>query len=228
MHADLIDLNVGCPKTKIRKKGAGSALLDDPERLLKIIHAVRAAITIPLSVKIRITGDDRDVILAKNIEQAGADALIVHGRRWVDDYHVPSNLMQIKLIKQALSIPVIANGDIADKTSLTNAFHITGCDAYMIGRAGCGHPWLYQQLLTLPEQATNPIEHAERVHCFLTHLEGVARLESEHQAVLHSKSLIRYYFKNQLSASYLQMFYALDSLQAIALFFVRNNIFNGH
>ena len=214
LGADLIDLNAGCPKTKIRKKNAGSALLDDPERLLAIIQAVRSVITIPFTVKIRIKGDARDIDLAKGIEQSGADAVIVHGRRWTDDYDVLADFAQIARIKQAVSIPVIANGDIADSSSLRHAMNNTGCDAYMIARAGCGKPWLYQQLLS-DSDSVIPVNFAERVDCFMMHLEGLARLESEHQAVLQSKSLVRYYFKDVFSESRLNAFYRLDSLLAI-------------
>lgn len=225
LGADLIDLNCGCPKAKIRKKGAGSALLDEPERLLDIIRAVRCAITIPFSVKIRITGDARDVMLAHGVEQAGADALIVHGRRWTDDYDKACDLAQIAVIKQAVSIPVIANGDITDSVSLAKAFDITGCDAYMISRAGSGHPWLYQQLLANTSLLT--VEYAERVSCFMTHLQGLADLESEHQAVLQSKSLVRYYFREWLSEDSLRRFYMLDSLQAIHLFLMLRCNYSG-
>lgn len=217
LGADLIDLNCGCPKAKIRKKGAGSALLDTPDRLLEIIQAVRCVITIPFSVKIRIAGDSSDVTLVKAIEQAGADALVVHGRRWTDDYDKPCDLAQIAVIKQAVTIPVIANGDIADLDSLVKAFDSTGCDAYMIARAGSGHPWLYQHLLENPDDLAL-VEHAERINCFMTHVNGLASLESEHQAVLQSKSLVRYYFSDLLSDSSLRMFYALESLNAINLF----------
>ena len=222
LGADLIDLNCGCPKAKIRKKGAGSALLDDPERLAKIIRAVRAVTTIPFSVKIRLVGDTREVMLAKTIEQAGADALIVHGRLWTDDYDKPCDLSQIASIKQALTIPVIANGDIADHASLARAITNTGCDAYMIARAGSGNPWLYQQLLADPD-AVVPVGYAERVRCFITHLHGLARLESEHKAVLQSKSLVRYYFRAMLSELQLQAFYGLGSLQAIEAWLCANH-----
>lgn len=213
LGADLIDLNAGCPKTKIRKKGAGSALLDDNDRLLSIVRAVRSTITIPFTVKIRISGDARDEALVKSIEQAGADAIIVHGRRWIDDYDKPCDLSQIALIKQSVSIPVIANGDIADSISLANAFNRTGCDAFMIARAGSGNPWLYQQLL----EKINAIQYEERLDCFMAHLEGLASLESEHKAVLQSKSLVRYYFRHILSEDFLQRFYALNTIQAIKL-----------
>ncbi len=217
LGADLIDLNAGCPKPKIRKKGAGSALLDEPERLFEIVRAVRRAITIPLTVKLRTSGDERDVILAQALEQAGADALTVHGRRWTEDYVFPCNFSHIARIKAAVSIPVIANGDIADHATLAQAITTTGCDAYMIARAGSGHPWLYQQLLSDSSALVHP-PHAERVDCFMRHLHGLSRLESEHQAVLQSKSLGRYYFKHVLCDASLQAFYALNSLNAIFMF----------
>ena len=214
LGADLIDINCGCPKTKIRKKGAGSALLDKPEELCEIVKAVRHAIHIPLTVKLRIRRDDRDLILSQALEQAGADALIVHGRHWTDDYDRPCDFSQIAQIKRAVSIPVIANGDIANAATLATAVVVSGCDAYMIARAGSGKPWLYQQLLT-PESAFTEVDNSVRVHYFATHLQGLSSLESEHQAVLQSKTLIRYYFGNMLSGSQLQCFYALSNLKDI-------------
>lgn len=210
--ADLIDLNCGCPKTKIRKKGAGSALLEKPKLLGDIVSAVRQAITIPLTVKLRI-GEriEDDVTLAKTIEAAGANAIIVHGRRWTDDYDILANFERIGQIKQAVEIPVIANGDIADLDTLSNAFSISGCDAYMISRAGTGKPWLYQQLLT----GSGNAHEAERVHYFIAHLQGLSRLENEHLAVLQSKALVRYYFKADLNTEQLQVFYGLKSLVEI-------------
>ena len=222
LGADLIDLNCGCPKAKIRKKGAGSALLDDAPRLLEIVCAVRRAISIPFSVKIRIGGDVNDVALAEAIEGAGADALIVHGRRWTDDYDTPCDLSQIALIKQALRIPVIANGDIADHASLARAIALTGCDAYMIARAGSGNPWIYQRLLAESSGAFD-IELRERASCFMTHLQGLAVLESEHQAVLQSKSLARYYFKGLWNETQFSVFYGLSSLRCIQGFVYQEN-----
>ncbi|MCX7114535.1 MAG: tRNA-dihydrouridine synthase [Gammaproteobacteria bacterium] len=212
LGADLIDINCGCPKTKIRKKGAGSALLEKPQQLVAIVEAVRAAIQCPLTIKIRLQGDENDIPLAKLIANAGADALIVHGRRWTDDYDAPCNLAQIAAIKQAICIPVIANGDIADMVSLKKVLLQTGCDAFMISRAGTGQPWLFQQLL---EDSTFQPPLAQRISLFMTHLTGLAQLESEYQAVLQSRALVRYYFKNQLSDAVLQGFYKLGCLRDI-------------
>lgn len=132
LGADLIDINCGCPKAKIRKRGAGSALLETPEQLISIVEKVRNAIQCPLTVKIRIQQTALDLALAQRLENTGIDALIVHGRRWQDDYDIASNWQAIRLIKQAINIPVIANGDICDQHSLSAALTATGCDAFMI------------------------------------------------------------------------------------------------
>ncbi len=213
--ADLIDINCGCPKTKIRKKGAGSALLDEPQKLVAIIKNIRQAISIPLTVKIRIHKNNNDITLAKQIEEAGADALIVHGRRWTDDYDVACDLEQIAQIKQNINIPVIANGDIHDHITLQKAITTSHCDAFMIARAGSGRPWLYQEFL---EQRTIKIEQDERIKLFIRHLDGLACLEDEFKAVLQSKSLVRYYFRQYLHQQQLEQFYKLHSMDAIELF----------
>lgn len=212
LGADLIDINCGCPKSKIRKKGAGSALLEQPAHLLALVNRVRKAISCPLTVKIRIQNKEQDSELAKGLAGAGADALIVHGRRWTDDYDKPCNLQQIADIKQAVTIPVIVNGDIRCQASLQNALAETGCDAAMIARAATGKPWLYQSLLS---NRSVPVNNARQIALFLTHLHGLAALENEYQAVLQSKSLVRYYFREQLTEAFLQNFYTATSLDDI-------------
>lgn len=209
LGADIIDINCGCPKTKIRKKGAGSALLEDPKKLIDIISRVRAAINIPLTIKIRIQNNEKDLTLAKQMEETGVDALIVHGRRWTDDYDIPCNWHHIANIKKCINIPVIVNGDINNEFNLKNALEASGCDGFMISRAGTGKPWLYHDLLN---QQTAHVSFYERLKLFIMHLEGLSRLENEHKAVLQSKSLVRYYFKKQLDEQQLQQFYQLDSL----------------
>lgn len=215
MGADLIDINCGCPKTKIRKKGSGSALLEKPQLLIQIIQSVRSRISIPLTVKIRLQTQELDCSLAKQLEAAGADALIVHGRRWTDDYDIPCNLQAIRHIKNCIRIPVIANGDISDLRSLQQAMDISSCDGYMIGRAATGRPFLYQELL---EQQTIHISSTQKMELFLTHLDGLAALESEYQALLQSRSLCRYYFKNDLTALKLQQINTITSLEHIQEF----------
>lgn len=204
--ADLIDINCGCPKPKIRKKGAGSALLENPSHLFDIIQTVKQAIHIPLTIKIRIQSPSLDEELAKAIQEAGADALIVHGRTHLDDYDKPCNYEAIARIKTYLSIPVIANGDIKDKASLDLAHQATGCDAYMISRAACGKPWLYQTLLHGIDSHT--LE--KRLVDFKKHLLGLSELEDEFKAVLQSRSLVKYYFRDLLA---IEEFYICETLE---------------
>lgn len=213
--ADLIDLNCGCPKTKIRKKGAGSALLNHPEHLARIVQAMRSVLSIPLTVKIRIQDEKKDIELAQQIEEAGADALIVHGRTWHEDYDTPCHLQPIAEIKKAIRIPVIANGDIHHHNSLYEMIQHTQCDGYMISRAGTGRPWLFKTLL---EHTQTEMTSREKVNLFMAHLEGLSILENEYQAILQSKSLVRYYFKNELIDNQLQEYYRLQTLNDIKLF----------
>lgn len=219
LSANIIDINCGCPKAKIRKKGAGSALLEQPQLLQTIIRTVKANISCPLTLKIRLQGNEADLALAQMAAETGVDALIIHGRRWVDDYDKPCDLKQIARIKSLTQLPVIANGDISDYATLLKCAEDTGCDAYMISRAATGKPWLYQELLT-----DNPvnINASALQQLFMDHLQGLMNLENEHQAVLQSKSLVRYYFREKLNPTFLERFYGLTNLaqieQAILVF----------
>ena len=209
--ADLIDLNCGCPKTKIRKKHAGSALLENLDHLSEIITTIKQSITIPLTVKIRVDGNsgrnqNRQTALA--IEQAGADALTVHGRHWSEDYDVPCNYQQIKLIKQQVSIPVIANGDIKDDESLRLAKERTDCDAFMIARGGTGKPWLYQELT----QGKMDIPLSLKLDIFMQHIEELAVLENEFKALLQSRRLLKYYLGEKLSQQQITSLYECQTI----------------
>lgn len=213
LGADIIDINCGCPKNKIRKKGAGSALLEDPFKLEKIIAEVKAKIQIPLTVKIRLQKNDNDFLIAEKVQNAGADALIVHGRTWEEDYQTKAQWTQLKEIKKIIKIPLIANGDIVCNKSLADALESSRCDGFMISRAGTGKPWLYQELLT--EQFIKP-ELEQRVEWFFEHLKGLSELENEFKAVLQSRSLFRYYFREYRTVS--SQFNILQSLAEIREF----------
>lgn len=212
LGADLIDINCGCPKAKIRKKGAGSALLENPKRLIDIVSAMRQATTIPITVKIRIQDPVKNRALAVSLEEAGADAIIVHGRHWFSNYDEPVNLDEIAAIKASVTIPVIANGDINCIQSLNKVIEQTHCDGLMISRAGTGRPWLYHALLTNKMPTVVPITQLDLM---MEHLHGLAQLEDEYKAVLQSRSLIRYYFRTQRAILPLHDFYQLTSLDAI-------------
>ncbi|MGQ3889196.1 tRNA dihydrouridine synthase [Legionella sp. CNM-1927-20] len=221
LGANLIDINCGCPKTKIRKKGAGSALLDHPEQLIKIVTAIRLAIHIPLTVKIRLQESAKqDIELVKRIANAGADAIIIHGRRWHDTYDTPSDLNRISLIKKATNIPLIVNGDLKDRQTILKALKTTEGDAFMISRAGSGKPWLFQEIIN---DISIKLDKNQLKDLFMLHLNDLAELETEYKAVLQSRSLVRYYFRHQLPAERLSTFYQLTTLREIEQFLIKNN-----
>jgi nifR3 family TIM-barrel protein len=143
---DLIDINMGCPVKKVTKRGGGAALMNDLELAERIISAVVAAADCPVTVKCRI-GPDRTNInvteFARMAEEAGAAAITVHGRTWKQGFSGQADWHQIALVKQAVSIPVIGNGDIGDYHQAQARLAETGCDAVMIGRGALGNPWVF-------------------------------------------------------------------------------------
>ena len=205
LGADLIDLNCGCPKPKIRKKKCGSYLLNQPQRIAEIVAAMKSVSATPVTVKIRVDdGDDNQhFAVAQAVTQAGADALIVHGRHWREDYEAPCRYNIISEIAAAVSIPVIGNGDVRDIPSL-RAMLETGCAGVMIARAGSGKPWIFQQLLqefSGKHYAPPPI--TEIIQLFNQHIAGLTALEGEFKAALESRKLLHYYFRDYLTPAQL-------------------------
>lgn len=144
-----IDINMGCPAPKIAGNGGGSALMKDPELSARITEKCVEAVSIPVTVKIRTGWDENNlnaVEMAKMLENAGASALTIHGRTRKQMYAPPVNIDMIKNVKEALSIPVIGNGDIVDVYSAKKMYDRTGCDFIMIGRGALGSPWLFTQV----------------------------------------------------------------------------------
>lgn len=146
---DFIDINMGCPAPKVSKSGGGVSLMSNPEKAAEVVYAVSNAVDVPVTVKMR-SGIDSEHInaveLAKLCEQAGAKAITVHGRTKEQRYRPPVNLEIIKQVKQAVSIPVIGNGDIRDANDAAVMYEKTGCDFVTVGRAACGAPWIFSQI----------------------------------------------------------------------------------
>lgn len=198
--ASLIDLNCGCPKPKIRKKNAGSRLLETPALLLQLIESIKNAIDIPLTVKIRLLPDvdiPTQVNLAQSIEQAGADALIVHARTYLDNYSILPNYEPIYAIKQACTIPIIGNGDVKDWHSAKQFFEKTQVDGLMISRFGVGQPHLFDTILAESQgKSIKPISSKQQGQLFLEHLAHLIELEGEQRAIYQSRKLVKYYTRS--------------------------------
>lgn len=195
--ADLIDLNCGCPVKKIRSKGAGSHLLSEPGKLYQLIRAMKESTDRPVSVKIRVDArsDDRfNADIAKAIADAEADFVTVHGRHWTEGYDVACSYEDIRFFVEALTIPVIGNGDIACIDSLQKMLQ-TGCAGAMIGRSGVGQPWLIAQLTAAIDNKPFQMPSAEAIgKMFILHVSGlVALLQSETFAIIQARKFAKYY-----------------------------------
>ena len=190
LGANLIDLNCGCPKQKIRSKGSGSRLLSDPSKLYQLLYALKRASTKPVIAKIRVDGFSRDRFnhqVAAAIADAGVDACVVHGRHWTDDYTVAVNYQDIAYFVNELSIPVIGNGDVCDLLSLRH-MQATGCAGVMISRAGMGQPWITAQF--------EPWPIAQRGTMLLEHVDHLIELIGEKIAVFESRKFAKYYARS--------------------------------
>jgi tRNA-dihydrouridine synthase B len=145
---DGIDINCGCPATKIIKEGAGSALLNRPKKIGEIIKKTSSAVNLPVTVKIRAGINFKNIIaveVAKIAEDNGAAAVAVHARVAIQGYAGKANWKYIKDVKEAVNIPVIGNGDVDSPESALKMMKETGCDYVMIGRAARGNPLLFKQ-----------------------------------------------------------------------------------
>ena len=194
LGAQIIDINMGCPAKKVCNKAAGSALLKDEQLVRQILQAVVAAVDVPVTLKIR-TGWDRQnkngIEVAKIAEQEGIVALAVHGRTRADLYTGEAEYDTVAAIKQAVSIPVLANGDIDSPEKARAVLEATGADGLLIGRAAQGRPWIFREIehyLRTGEYLPAPellevesilLEHLAALHAFYGDVMGV-RIARKH------------------------------------------------
>ena len=194
LGAQIIDINMGCPAKKVCNKAAGSALMKDERLVAQILEAVVAAVDVPVTLKIR-TGWDREnrngLAVAKIAERSGIAALAVHGRTKADLYTGQAEYDTIAAIKQAISIPVFANGDIDSPHKARQVLQATGADGLLIGRAAQGRPWIFREINhflatgtlaaapTAAEVESTLLDHLEALHAFYGDVMGV-RIARKH------------------------------------------------
>ena len=194
MGAQIIDINMGCPAKKVCNKAAGSALMKDEQLVSAILQAVVAAVDVPVTLKIR-TGWDRanknGLNIAKIAEQSGISALAVHGRTRADLYTGEAEYDTIAAIKQAVTLPVFANGDIDSPHKARQVLDATGADGLLIGRAAQGRPWIFREIAHYLETGTQLpapsllevegilLEHLAALHTFYGDVMGV-RIARKH------------------------------------------------
>ena len=202
---DIIDINMGCPVPKVAGNGSGAALMKDTALSAEIVRAVKAESKVPVTVKIR-KGWDEDhvnaVEFAAAMEEAGADAVTVHGRTKNQMYSGKSDMNIIKEVKKAVSIPVIGNGDIASLDDALRMYDYTECDLVMIGRATYGNPWIFKEIDSYFEGKTfTPPDLETRLETMLYHLRLAMSDKPEHIAIQEARKHFAWYLTGMYGAA---------------------------
>ena len=197
---DVIDINMGCPAPKVAMNGGGASLMKKPQLAYEITKAVVEAVNIPVTVKIRKGWDDDNinaVEMALLAQKAGASAVAVHGRTRQQMYSGKVDYQIISDVKNALDIPVIANGDITDEQTAAIMLEKTNADAIMLGRGALGNPWVFSRInaylsecRVLPEPST-----IEKMNVMLKHIQKIIEYKGEYTAMREARHHAAYYTK---------------------------------
>lgn len=200
-HPDIIDINMGCPVPKVAiKSQAGSALLKNPDKIYEIVKNIVDNTNTPITVKIRSGWDEKNinaVEVAKKIESAGASAIAIHARTRSQGYSGNANWDIIKQVKEAISIPVIGNGDIKTIEDAKKMLETTKCDAIMIGRKTLGNPWFIKECVEYIEnnKIIDKPTNKEKIEMIKTHYKLLKKYTNEKQALLEIRTHALWYLK---------------------------------
>ncbi|MEN8174131.1 MAG: tRNA dihydrouridine synthase DusB [Pseudomonadota bacterium] len=206
LGARIIDINMGCPAKKVCRMAAGSALMRDPDLVRRILDAAVGAVAAPVTLKIR-TGWDLQhrnaVEIARIAEDAGIRALAIHGRTRADKFAGAAEYATIRAVKRAVSIPVIANGDIDSAEKAQRVLDTTGADAVMIGRAARGRPWIFEEILHWQRTglAAPPRSPREIAMILLEHLDTLYSFYGREHGVKVARKHIGWYARRQPRAT---------------------------
>lgn len=197
---DTIDFNCGCPVDKVTKDGSGSGMLKHPEKIGEVLSAIRGAVRIPVTVKIRAGWDEGSIEgpkIAKIAEEAGAAAITVHGRTRAQAYKGPAKREYIRACKEAVSrIPVFGNGDIFEPHDAVRMFEETGCDGILVARGTMGQPWIVEDIVAVLEGKEPPSRSTETIRrALFEHLQEILRYQPERQALLDFRRVGCWYLK---------------------------------
>jgi len=194
---DLVDVNLGCPVRKIRRQGAGSALLDDPARAAQVVAAVRQATAKPVSVKLRLGyREDRLESILPPVLEAGACLVCLHARTVKQGFAGRADWSAIARLKSWCPVPVIGNGDVRTPQEALDMLEQTGCDLVMIGRASLGNPWIFEQAADLwAGRPLRPVSLARRRRALWEHMELARSLGGRGQAMHFMRQFMMWYSK---------------------------------
>ncbi len=200
--ADIIDINFGCPVNKIARRGAGSGMMREPDKMVEITRMVVDAVRIPVTVKTRLGWDEDSKIiveLAERLQDTGIKALTIHGRTRCQMYTGEADWTLIGKVKenQRMHIPVIGNGDINSPEKAAEAFDRYGVDGIMIGRATYGHPWIFRDIRHYLDtgEILPPMSVTERVELAKRHLAKSLEIKGEHIGIIEMRRHLSCYFK---------------------------------
>ena len=203
--AQIIDINMGCPAKKVCRKLAGSALMKDESLVARILATVVAAVEVPVTLKMRTGWDTQHrngPVIARIAEDAGVRSLVVHGRTRACRYHGNAEYETIARIKQEVSIPVIANGDLTSPEKPLEVLRLTNADGLMIGRGAQGRPWIFRELDFFAENNAKkpPLDKSELRDIMLGHLEDMHRFYGETTGVRVARKHLTWYCQHLVNA----------------------------